>query len=366
MIGDIMMEGLGTCTDVIGDKVLGFGHSMFGQGSIELPLATGIVHTVIPSLARSVKIGAALETVGTLYGDENAGIFGIIGSSPAMIPMEVVVTDERGTETYNYQVVREDNFTPMLLMSGAAESVYAHNEPPEEHTIRYSVEVDFEGLGTFKSANFTSQRGMGGVAADLMMPTMAMMSSPFGKARVTRARAEVIIERGARAASFDEVILPRTVFKPGEKVEVRVRWMHYRQNPAYTNASYELELPTDLPDGEYELRVCSPRSHLMAWRMEKPHLFKADSLEEMLKAFNRLSGCPDNGVYLRLSLPRGGVAVDQTELPELPSYRRQILADSRRTDVRRYSEALAVRHDTPFAVSGERSFRITVSRRADQ
>lgn len=366
MTGDIMMEGLGTCTEVIGDKVLGFGHSMFGQGSIELPLATGIVHTVIPSLARSIKMGAALETVGTLYGDENSGIFGIVGSPPKMIPMEVTVTDERGKETYRYNVVREDNYTPMLLMTGAAESVYAHNDPPDEHTIRYSVEVDFEGLGTFKSANFTSQRGVGGVVMDLMMPTMALMNAPFGKAKVTAARAEVTIERGARAASFDEVTLPRTVFKPGEKVEARVRWFHYRQNPAYTRESYSITLPADLPDGEYELAVCSPRSHLMAWRMKKPHLFKADSLPEMLAAFNRLAGCPDNGVYLRLSLPAGGMAVDQTEMPELPSFRRQILADSRRTDVRKYSEVLAVRHDTPFAVSGERSFKIKVSRRADQ
>ena len=275
-----------------------------------------------------------------------------------MIPMEVVVTDERGTETYNYQVEAEDNFTPMLLMSGAAESVYAHNEPPEEHTIRYSVEVDFEGLGTFKSANFTSQRGMGGVAADLMMPTMAMMSSPFGKARVTRARAEVIIERGARAASFDEVILPRTVFKPGEKVEVRVRWMHYRQNPAYTNASYELELPTDLPDGEYELRVCSPLAP-DGLADGKPHLFKADSLEEMLKAFNRLSGCPTTVCICCPCRGRRGRRSDRVARTALTDGR---FADSRRTDAK-IPEALAVRHDTPCGLALR---SITVSRRADQ
>jgi hypothetical protein len=59
MTGDIMMEGLGTCTEVFGDRILGFGHSMFGDGSVELPISTGIVHTVIPSVMRSKRLMAA-------------------------------------------------------------------------------------------------------------------------------------------------------------------------------------------------------------------------------------------------------------------------------------------------------------------
>jgi hypothetical protein len=366
MTGDMMMEGLGTCTEVIGNRVLGFGHSMDAKGNCELPLATGIVHTVIPSVQRSVKLGAAIETVGTLYGDENTGVFGLVGKPAAMIPMEVVVHDLRGTQTYHFNLAHDPNYTPMLLMNGAQEAVYAHSEPPEEHTIKYAVEVEYEGLGTFRSANFTSQRGVAGPAMDLMMPAMSLMDTPFGKAKVTRAKAEITIEKGARAATMDEVILPKMIFKPGEKVEARVRWMHYRSTPQYTHAAYTLELPNDLPDGEYELSVCSPRAHLAAMRSEKPHLFRADNLQDLLEGFNRLTGCPDNGVYLRLALPKGGFAVKQTELPELPSFRRQILADSRRTDITRFSEVKAVRFDTDFAVTGDRDFRIRVSRRADQ
>jgi hypothetical protein len=366
MTGDMMMEGLGTCTEVIGDRVLGFGHSMNGEGAVELPLATGMVYTVIPSVNRSNKLGAALKMVGTLYGDENTGVFGIVGKAPPMIPLEVTVHDLRGTQEYHYNLAQDENLTPMLLLEGASASVYAHNDPPEDHTIRYSVEVEFEGLGTFRSENFTSQRGMGGVGADLMMPAMSLMGAPFGKARITRAKADITVEKGARSASFDEVTLPRTVFKPGEKVEAKVRWFHYRQSPAFTNATYSIDLPKDLPDGDYELTVCSPRSHLAEMREEKPHLFRAKNLRDMLDAFNRLTGCPDNGVYLRLSLPRGGLAVDKTELPELPSFRRQILADSGRTDIHRFAEVKVARYDTTFAVTGERTFRIKVNRRADQ
>lgn len=366
MTGDLMMEGLGTCTEVIGGRVLGFGHPMFGQGAVELPMATGVVHTVISSVSRSNKLGAAIKPVGTLYGDENTGIFGVVGKSPDMIPLEVTVTDLRGKQTYHYNVAREDSFTPMLLASGATESVYAHSEPPEEHTVRYSVQLDFEGLGSFKSSNFISQGGVGGAGSDLMVPAMTLMNSPYGKAKVTRATVDITVEKGARTAIFDEAILPQTAFKPGEKVEARVRWFHYRGKPVYTTQTYALTLPEDLPDGEYMFTVSSSRSHLSALRSEKPHLFRAESLPEILAAYNRIGAYSDNAVYLRLGLPTGGLTVDKVEMPELPSFRRQILADSRRTDIQRFSDALVQRYETDFSVSGERAFRIRVSRRADQ
>lgn len=366
MRGDIMMEGLGTCTEVIGDRVLGFGHSMFGEGEVELPLATGIVHTVIPSVMRSNKIGAAIETVGTLKGDENSGVFGVSGPAPRMIPLEVVVKDLRGTQTYNYELVQEQNFTPMLLGTAALESVYAHNEPPKEHTIRYSLETEFENLGTFRSTDFTSQTGVMGIAMDAAVPTSALMNAPFAKAKVVRARMEISVEEGARLAYIDQVRALRTLRKPGDKVTVRVRWRHYRQEPLYTEKDYELALPADLPDGDYNLTVGSTRSYLSGLQTRRPHLFRADSLPELLEGFNLLSSAPSNRLYLSLDLPTGGVAVDRTEMPQLPSFRRQLLASTARNDLHRYSDSLTAHYDTDFAVSGSQVLKITVSRRADQ
>jgi len=46
-MGDIVFSAGGTVTDVVGDTVYGLGHSLLGYGAIDLPLATGIVHTVI-------------------------------------------------------------------------------------------------------------------------------------------------------------------------------------------------------------------------------------------------------------------------------------------------------------------------------
>ncbi|MHC4675921.1 MAG: hypothetical protein ACYTBZ_25810 [Planctomycetota bacterium] len=344
MTGDMVVQGLGTCTEVIGDRVLGFGHSMHGRGSVELPLATGMVHTVIPSVLRSSKIGSAVKTVGTLWGDETTGVFGVLGKSPAMIDLEVAVDDIRGLQTYRYQVAHDKEFSPLLM----------------------AIETDFEGLGVFRTGNMTSQDNVYAVEMDLVMPILSMMNAPFGKARISGVRAKVTVKEGARLARIDQATLPKTIYKPSETVAVRVRWFHHHRRPFYTYQTYSLSLPSDLPDGKYKLSVGSMVSHLTGLRKEKPHLFRAESLSQVLRVLNRIGSFSENRVYMRLILPASNLAVKQVEMPELPSFRRQILSESKRSDVHDFTEAKVVQHPTDFMVSGNRSFEIEVSRRADQ
>lgn len=364
--GDLNAEALGTCTEVDGNRVLGFGHAMEAAGWVELPLATGMVHTVVPSVMRSNKLGGALKTVGTLWGDESTGIFGTIGKSPDMIPMDIDIENARGRDTYRCKVVSAPTMTAGLLASAIMEAIYAHSEPPREHTISYKLEIEFGDLGTFRTSNFTSQEGAFSLGLATILPTVTLMNSPFGDAKVTRARAEIKIQEGARAARVDQVILDRSTYKPGQTVRARVRWAHERSEPAYTEETYSLKLPDDINDGEYTLSVVDARSHLGSLRSEKPHLFRAESLRETLDRFNMAAANPGNKLFLRLTLPKGGLAVKNTELPDLPSHMTRILSSTRRGDVQAYRETIVREHVLPFAVSGGESFSIKVDRRADQ
>jgi len=366
MTGDLQIEALGTCTEVIGNRVLGFGHSLFGAGSVELPVATGMVHTVIPSIRRSNKLGASLNTVGTLWGDEFSAIFGTTGRAPTRIPYEVELTDLRGKRTYRYEIVQEYYMTSVMLGIGALEAIYANSAPPIEHTIKYSIQVDFKDLGTYRTSNFTSLSGVYGMVSDMRMPVMAMMDSPFGKAKVNRAKVILTIEKGARLAVLDEAVLNKKVFKPGETATVRTRWFHPNSKPTYTHASYDVKLPDDLPNGEYSLMACSASGHLRALSLEKPHWFRAENLPQMLEAFNRIASYPENRLYLRLALNRGGLAVNRVEMPELPSFKRAIFTASEHSHITPFSEVLLEQYETDFAVSGSKSLTIQVNRRADQ
>ncbi|HSW44743.1 MAG TPA: hypothetical protein VLM89_04145 [Phycisphaerae bacterium] len=365
MTGDLSMDVIGTCTEVIDNKVLGFGHALFARGFTELPLATGMVHTVFPSVLASFKLGAGLKTVGTLWGDEQTGVFGICGASPVMAPLKVTIRDERGPRTFQYQMARDRAIGATLVGSAVAGSIFSHNELPDDHVIKYRIQIEFEGVGTYETRNFTSLAGVSGVAEDLMVPVMLMSWSPFGEAPIARGRIDIEIESGTRSVRIDRLQLPRLTYRPGETVSARVRYQHTRSAPMYTEATYDLTIPQDLPDGEYALTVGSADTQLEALRQEKPHKLRAENLPDLLDMLNYVTSFPQNRLYMRLEVPKGGMAVGRLEMPELPSFRQKILMDSRRPDIVAYTEALVVEQEADFTVNGSLSTAIKVSRKKE-
>jgi hypothetical protein len=310
-----------------------------------------MVHTVVSSVIRSNKLGGALNTVGTLWGDESTGIFGVIGKAPNMVPVDIVVEDTRGRREYHCDIAYAPTMTAGLLASVIMEVIYAHSEPPRDHTIRYSLEIEFGDLGKFRTSNFTSQEGAFSLGMAAILPTVTLMNSPFGEAKVTRSRIEIKIEDGARTARINQVILDRSTYKPGQTVNARVRWAHYHG---------------DLDDGTYTFSVGDARVHISALRTEKPHLFQAENLPEVLARFNQMASYPGNKLFLRLSLPKGGLAVRSTELPDLPSHMAYIYNSAKRNDTKSYREAQVREYDLPFAAEGGETMSIKVDRRADQ
>jgi hypothetical protein len=364
LIGDLDMSAVGTVTEVVGNRILGLGHSMMAEGSIELPMATGKIHTPISSLYASFKLGSTSRLVGTLLRDEETGVYGITGRQAQMVPTKVTVTDDNGERTYHYRSLHHRQMTPWILTSGLMQSILANRDLPQEHTLRYTVSVGYKALGTFAVDNVSSMNWLSDIRSDLAEPMSMLMDNQFGRAQVAQVNVRVSVEPKAAAAKMERVDLIRSEFKPGETVTLAVRWRPYRAE-AFTKR-YSMDLPDDLPDGSYELGVGSGRSHLMALRGEKPHLFRVESLGEMMAAVQRIGGVRSNRVYMRLRIKRGGVAIGKTEMPELPTFRKQIFDEARLHAVQAYAEPIVVEHRVPFVVSGERRFKIKVDRRADQ
>lgn len=364
LIGDVDMAGVGTVTEVVGDRVLGFGHSMMAEGTVELPMATGVVNTPISMLSASFKLASMGKLAGTLVGDEETGVWGISGRVARMIPTRVVVSEGKQRQTYEYQAMHHRQMTPWILGAGMMMSVLANRDLPQEHTLRYRLSAEYDKLGTFAVSNVSSMNWLYDIRSDLTEPMSMLMDSRFGRARLKGVQVDVSIEPKASAATMERVELIRSEVKPGERVEVLVRWRPYRAKPFVRR--YAMSLPEDLPDGTYELRLGSGRSHLMAVRSEKPHLFRVESMSDMMAAVRRIGSVRSDRLYMRLRIKRGGVAVGKTEMPELPSFRQRIFDQAELHAVQAYAEPIVVEHQVPFVVSGERQFAVKVDRRADQ
>ncbi len=364
IIGDLDMAGVGTVTEVVGDRVLGFGHSMMGEGKIELPMATGWVHTPIAMLTASFKLASTGKIVGTLRGDSETGVWGVSGEAPRMIPMSVTVREDGRQRDYRYRVMQHRRMTPWIVGAGLMQSLLADRDLPETHTLRYRVDVRYDKLGSFTVSNVSSMSRTLDVAGDLTEPMSLLMDNPFGRARVTEIRTEVTVEHKARLMTIERADLQRATVKPGETIEVAIRWRPYRAEPFVRH--YRLAVPKDVEDGTYPLVIGGPRTHLTALRVNKPHLFRTDSMPELMAALRQVGSIRADRLYLSLQVKRGGLALGRTELPELPSHRQQILSQAGLRDTREYREPVVAAHAVPFVVSGSHTFAVKIDRRADQ
>ena len=69
-------------------------------GPTQFPMTRAHVLTVLPSLANSMRIASTGEVIGTVQQDRATTIAGTLGPGPALIPVRITLTSERGTQEH--------------------------------------------------------------------------------------------------------------------------------------------------------------------------------------------------------------------------------------------------------------------------
>lgn len=106
--GDMSATAIGTLTVKENGKVLAFGHPFMLSGPVDFPMTTAYVHTILPNLVVSTKVGSPLKPVGTLTQDRRTGVAGVLGGSSKMVPLTLRVKGAGGdqVQTFNFEIVR--------------------------------------------------------------------------------------------------------------------------------------------------------------------------------------------------------------------------------------------------------------------
>lgn len=363
--GDADMAAVGTVTDVIGDRMLAFGHAFFGEGELELPIAPAYIHTVVAGITGSFKLGSGLKASGTLMRDENVTIAGKLGPHPSMIPMTVTIDWKYAArkEAFHYNIVRHRWITASLARMLLTKSVWDWHELPQEHNVRHEVAIDFGKLGTFRAANITTGEDIFPIQSDLIRPIAAMLNTPFGQ-RVAPEKIDVniVIDKGDLSASLMDLRLDGAVYRPGETVTGTLTYRPFRKPK--TTMPVRFALPSDLVDGSYNLTVCDAERAAAASFSERPHLFSPRTTEELFAAMQRAVVPAQRQLYLRLPLNSGGgMALAASEMPDLPESRAKILAQARPADMHNFSRSLVQTAETEFIPAGSLTAAFQVSRK---
>lgn len=253
-VGDITIAGTGTVSHVDGSHVLAFGHPMMSLGATELPMASAEVVTILPSQLNSIKVSNTGEIIGAFSQDRLSGIYGEIGRTPAMVPIEISFPTRQNRRSLHFKVARHEQVLPVIAATGLAQAVNGSNESGFTRGFRVTVNVDFPGMEPVSvSQIYPGPQGFNQGLADLVGNLSLWLFNPYERIFPERIQFAVEDTPETPQGILEQFQVSRTRAFPGEHVDLTLGWRGY-QRPAATEL-IGLDIPRSWAGKDLEVIV---------------------------------------------------------------------------------------------------------------
>jgi hypothetical protein len=362
LVGDADMTAVGTTTEVLDDRVFGFGHPFQNEGNVLLPMGTGRINGIIPNLTTSFKLGTLTATRGRLTADQAVGVAGRLGEAPPTVPIDVrvVYTDGSEDRRYHFDAAIHPRFTPLLSAVALATGVAGAHDLPQYNTLDYDLTLEFANGRTLRMENTSVNSSPMTLFTEVGMPMMTASENPFARVPLKKVAGTIRVTPEARESTILEVNVPRSKYRPGDTVRAFVTHKPFRSPEAIVPV--EMELPKDLPEGTYQLVFSDWTRYATDEQQSKPFRFTAEKVEEVFDVLKDVASIKHNALYLRLNRAPDGVAIGRTAMPQLPSSRRQILMGAGRSNTTKFVSSTIKVVPTKYVMQGAADFTINVDR----
>jgi hypothetical protein len=314
MTGDFTMSGVGTLTWRDGDRLLAFGHPMFGFGPVDMPLATASVVTVVRALDQSFKLANTGPVVGTISQDRLTGIGGTLSRKPPMTAFHARVTAPDGkTRDFQGDMWQNRNFTPLIGAMGLLESIGSTLQAQQEQTFFVTTTLDIEGFPPVKLEQVAS--GMDG-ATDVAMGFMdqldTLLNNPFEFPRVRSVDFDIRLRDAWLTSTLEGVRVESGPARAGGTLRVTLTLSNYLNEP--TEQTLEIPIP-DTAAGEtltLFLGDASAADALERGQERSDFTNLADVVNDLRQQHSR------SALYVKLLRSAPGLHVEGANMPALP------------------------------------------------
>ena len=235
--GDFSVGATGTVTAVDGKRILGFGHPFTHAGNVNFFMTDA---SVIGSVSggdqhSGVKVASIGNIIGRINQDREAGIAGILGKFPSVVPITVNIKDNylNRSETYNASIAYNETLIPKL---GAA-IAYTSLSKTADSLAESTVTVDFDiKTNVVDDGNFTRQNmfynvsDVGQVAVmELMQALTIVCSNTTEESDIFGINVNIELDNERKTASLVSAVPDKVKVKPGETVNLTVTLQPYRK-----------------------------------------------------------------------------------------------------------------------------------------
>jgi hypothetical protein len=361
MSGDLSLGATGTVTHIDGDKVYGFGHPFYNLGPTQFPMTRAYVHTLLPSLFSSMKIASTGEVIGTVQQDRFTTIAGTLGKGPALIPITLSLTSDRGTnKTFKLNVVNDQMFTPLLTYVSIVNTLgsYERQFGAASFVVRGSATIKKYGDVAFEDL-FTGEQPSIGAAAYVVAPINFLLRNAFEDVEIESLKLEIESTEQPRMATLERAWVDSVRPKPGATVPLKVLLRTYR------GEEITRTLPVEIPSnarGSVQIMVADG-ARLAQWESRELQMqpLQTRNLPQMISVLNKAR--KNNRLYVRLISQNGGAVVKGESLSSLPPSVMAVMeADRNGGNVSPLRSALLGEWElaTGHAVTGSRTLRLEI------
>jgi hypothetical protein len=312
--GDLDLSVTGTVTYVEKDRVYAFGHPFYNLGPTQFPMTRAEVQVVLPSLMASSKLASFGEVVGTVQQDRATAIAGRLGPAPSMIPVTITLNSDRGpSRTFNFGVVRDFTFTPLLTYLSVANVLtsYERGAGPASFAIRGSASIRSEGDLVFEDI-FSGDQPAGGASAYIAGPLTALLKNSGETVDVEKIVLTIDASEQQRSARIERVWLDTTRPRAGRDAIVNVALRSARGQEIIRQVP--IQIPANLT-GSLQLTVADAARTTLDDRRDTRGA-DLQRVSQMMRAFNRARR--NNRLYVRLTSPDSGAIVNGEPMAGLP------------------------------------------------
>jgi hypothetical protein len=316
MSGDLEIGATGTVTDVDGDRVYAFGHPFYGLGPTQFPMTRAYVHALLPSLMNSMKIASTGEIIGTVSQDRATAIAGTLGPGPALIPINLTLKSERGTnKQFKMAMVNDQLFTPLLAYLSILNTLqsYERQNGVASYAVKGTATVKKYGNLTFEDL-FSGEQPSASASAYVVAPLNFLLRNSFEDIELEGLNLEIDASEQPRSATLERVWIDGVRPRPGATVDLKVLLRSYRGEE--TTQTLPIQIPPQARGSISVMVSDATRLSQFEARELQVQPTQTRGLPQMLQVLN--SQRRNNRLYVRLVTRDGGAVVKGESLAALP------------------------------------------------
>lgn len=360
--GDVDMTSIGTITYRIGNRVLAFGHPMFGAGNISLPMTSVYVYDIFPSVASSFKLAAPVQTLGAIQQDTNFAIGGTIGARADTVPMTLTIRNQSRQilKTFRMQIMKDLVLTPTLIQNVAADMVDSTLGKDSNKMVSLSLRLKLRNQPDIVRRNFLYAAGdiVSTSLSDLGDALMITQSNPFERGAIERVDVNVNVLPVRQTARIKNIFADRNKIKAGQTVRVSVEIEPTNTPGQSITKVFSFAVPADAPTGV--LRVAAGTSGEYWSLATRVGNVPPDpqTLRELIDAYAKMGA--QNELMVQASTPRIFLLVDRTRVPNPPGSWSRLLRQSASSSVASYNDTQTQTAPVDYSLSGNAFLAIPV------